>query len=123
MWEYLNIKINPITFEINYYCENEDFSKCESYSEFEKKYIKNLSSLNKELKNDKDIPKYKANNYNNILKLFSEVEICNKHKFNIIEYCTKCKKNLYLFRSKEKNIESIKIKLLNIVILFFLIMN
>ena len=48
------------------------------------------------------MPKYKANNYNNILKLFSEVEICKEHKFNISEYYTKCKKNLCLFCSKEK---------------------
>ena len=98
----LSIKINPITYEINFYCENEDFSKCESYSEFEKKYIKNLSSLNNELKKDKNIPKYKANNYNDILKLFSEAEICKDHKFNISEYCTICKNNICLFCSNEE---------------------
>ena len=98
----LNVKINPITFEINYYCENEDFSKSESYAKFEKNYIKNLSSLNNELKNDKNMPKYKANNYNNILKLFSEVEICKEHNFNISEYCTKCKNNLCFFAQKKK---------------------
>jgi len=98
----LNIKINPITFEINYYCENEAFSKCKSYSEFEKNNIKNLSFLNDELKNDRNIQKYKANNYNNILKLFSEFEICKEHKFNISEYCTICKNNICLFCSKEE---------------------
>ena len=108
----LNIKINPITFEINYYCENEDLSKNESYSKFEKKYIKNLSSLNNELKNDKNMPKYKANNYNNILKLFSEVEICKEHKFNISEYCTICKDNICLFCSKEEKHNNHKDKII-----------
>ena len=98
----LNIKINPITFEITYYCENEDFQKCESYSKFEKKYIKTLSSLNNELKNKKNMPKYKENNYNNILKFFSEFEICKEHNFNISEYCPICKTNICIFCSKEK---------------------
>ena len=97
----LSIKINPITYEINFYCENEDFSKCEPYTKFEK-YIKELSSLNNELKKDKNIPKYKANNYNDILKLFSEAEICKDHKFNISEYCTICKNNICLFCSNEE---------------------
>ena len=48
------------------------------------------------------MPKYKANNYNNILKLFSEVEICKEHKFNVSEYCKKCKNNICLFCSNEE---------------------
>jgi len=108
----LNIKINPITFEINYYCENEDFSKCESYTKFEKNYIKNLSSLTDEIKNNKNMPKYKANNYNNILKLFSEAEICKEHEYNISEYCTKCKNNICLFCSNEEKHKNHKDKII-----------
>jgi len=108
----LNIKIDPIKFEINYYCENENFSKYESYSTFENKYIKNLSSLNNELKNDRNIPKYKANNYNNILKLYSEFEICKEHKFNISEYCTICKNNICLFCSNEEKHKNHKDKII-----------
>ena len=54
----LSIEIDPLTFKINYYCLKEDIKKNASFKFFEGKYIKNINSLNNDINNSINLPKY-----------------------------------------------------------------
>ena len=103
----LDIRIKPFTFEINYYCENEELFKTTSIEKFTKKNMKNVNTLMKELHEEKNLPKYlydeKENNYTKITKYFNSKQICEDHGHDISEYCKKCKQNICCFCNTENN--------------------
>ena len=68
----LRIEINPLTFNISIFCDNENLSKIISYQKFNAKYLKNINSLSDELKNKKYLPKY----------LLDEIEININNNIN-----------------------------------------
>ena len=100
----LSLKINPLTFKIDYSCENEGLSSSKTFLKFSKKNMKYLNSLYDELKKEK-LPKYiyeeKENNYKKILANFSQKQVCEIHNYNISEYCKICKRNICVFCKSE----------------------
>ena len=103
--EVLKIELNPLKFNIIYTCGNEGLTKHISYKEFDKKYMKDINSLNSELKNGNNSPNCiqdeKEKNYKNIVKYIEHNEVCQKHTYCISEYCINCNKNICLFCKTE----------------------
>lgn len=98
------LKIN-VDLNVSYTCLNENYSKVCSYSEFDKKYMKNINCLKNELKNNKNIPYYiyneKEKHYNYIINYFRKKEDCPNHNYNISEFCKQCNKNICVFCNKD----------------------